>query len=130
MEEGDYRYISVARYNSDGELDETFSDDGMDQLFVNTKSRGRAVALQPDGSIFLAGEGYGDDGEAHFVIAGFEPDGTVDSGAKPSFGHRGDDVWQAAYAVDVSGARVLVAGEDSDYRPAISRFAVAAFRPN
>jgi uncharacterized delta-60 repeat protein len=47
--------MAVARYNSDGTLDPTFDGDGMALIDFGGESSARAVALQPDGKIVLAG---------------------------------------------------------------------------
>jgi uncharacterized delta-60 repeat protein len=47
--------MAVARYNSDGTLDLSFDGDGMALVDFGSESSGRAVALQPDGKIVVAG---------------------------------------------------------------------------
>jgi uncharacterized delta-60 repeat protein len=47
--------MAVARYNSDGTLDPTFEGDGMALIDFGGESSARAVALQPDGKVVLAG---------------------------------------------------------------------------
>jgi len=47
--------MAVARYNSDGTLDTGFDGDGMVLVDFGSESSARAVALQPDGKIVLAG---------------------------------------------------------------------------
>jgi len=56
-ESGSGSYIvAVARYNADGSLDTSFDGDGWVTTAVGSPSRGRSVALQPDGKIVVAGE--------------------------------------------------------------------------
>ena len=47
--------MAVARYNSDGLLDTSFDGDGMALVDFGSEASARAVALQPDGGIVLAG---------------------------------------------------------------------------
>ena len=47
--------MAVARYNSDGTLDPSFDGDGMALVDFGSESSARAVALQPDGKVVLAG---------------------------------------------------------------------------
>jgi len=47
--------MAVARYNSDGLLDTSFDGDGMALVDFGSEASARAVALQPDGRIVLAG---------------------------------------------------------------------------
>ena len=76
--------FALARYNTDGTLDATFSDDGMlttDFVTGNYSwSAGESVTLQPDGQILVAGLTY--DGYAwryDFALARYNPDGTPDT---------------------------------------------------
>jgi uncharacterized delta-60 repeat protein len=63
--------FAVVRYNSDGSLDNSFSDDGKTTTDVGiTGSQAVAVANQPDGKIVAAGGLY---------ITRYNPDGTPDS---------------------------------------------------
>jgi uncharacterized delta-60 repeat protein len=47
--------MAVARYNSDGTLDLSFDGDGMALVDFGSEASARAVALQPDGKVVLAG---------------------------------------------------------------------------
>jgi len=47
--------MAVARYNSDGTLDTSFDGDGTALVDFGSESSARAVALQPDGKVVLAG---------------------------------------------------------------------------
>jgi uncharacterized delta-60 repeat protein len=47
--------MAVARYNSDGTLDTSFEGDGMALVDFGSEASARAVALQPDGKVVLAG---------------------------------------------------------------------------
>jgi uncharacterized delta-60 repeat protein len=56
--------MAVARYNDDGTLDISFDGDGLALVDFGSEASARAVALQPDGKVVLAG------GVAHPVGAG------------------------------------------------------------
>ena len=103
--------ISVLRYTSNGTLDKSFSGDGVVTYDYNPAfyDFGRAVAVQPDGKIVIAGSGGGDYGDV--VVLRYNSNGTFDS----SFG-RGDGVvtyegggWGNAVAIQPDG-KIVVAG--------------------
>ena len=86
--------FALARYRGDGSLDPTFGGDGTvmtsfgDPAYCNAQAQ--AAALEPDGKIVAAGvaactKGGGLGDEAHFAIARYDPDGTLDA----SFSHDG-----------------------------------------
>jgi uncharacterized delta-60 repeat protein len=70
----------LARYNSDGSLDTTFSGDGMQiTSFPGTTDSGAAdVALQPDGRIVAAGSGTVGFFDRQFAVARYRPNGRLD----------------------------------------------------
>jgi uncharacterized delta-60 repeat protein len=76
--------FAVIRINQNGDLDTTFSEDGKLSFNFNTATRddfARAVAIQPDGKIVIAGEaevlGFGN---FDIVLARLNADGTFDAG--------------------------------------------------
>lgn len=86
--------FALSRYNDDGSLDHTFGGDGTvmttfgDSAYCNAQAQ--AVALAPDGKIVAGGvaactKGGGLGDEAHFAVARYDPDGTLDA----SFNHDG-----------------------------------------
>jgi uncharacterized delta-60 repeat protein len=110
--------FAVTRLNPDGTLDGAFSGDGTLVFNFNSGARAdiaRAVAIQPDGKIIVAGEadvsGFGN---FDIVLARLNPDGTFDT----SFGNGGRVVtglpnnradFGRALALQTDG-RVVVAG--------------------
>jgi uncharacterized delta-60 repeat protein len=64
--------LAVARYGADGELDESFSDDGI--LVSMIAPEGRDVVALPDDRIAVAGTVSGD-----FLVARFAEDGSPDA---------------------------------------------------
>jgi uncharacterized delta-60 repeat protein len=70
----------LARYNSDGSLDESFGAGGhvMTDIF-GVADVPRALVLQPDGKLVAAGNAKIDGGaHGHFALARYNPDGSLD----------------------------------------------------
>ena len=66
--------FAVARYNIDGTLDITFSDDGKLTTEFGGNDGGYSITEQPDGKILVAGKGNGD-----FALARYNSNGTLDT---------------------------------------------------
>jgi uncharacterized delta-60 repeat protein len=120
---------ALARYNSDGSLDTSFSGDGKLTIDLTMKDDyAEDVALQDDGKIVVAG-GAGGAGE-RFGLARFETNGDLDT----TFGGDGtvitnfDTGFDYATAVAVLGdGKIVAAGwagpaTSNDYGFAIARF--------
>ncbi len=77
--------FAITRFNTNGSLDNTFSHDGMDTIFIGgTIDYGTKVALQNDGQIVLAG--YSHNGSnTDFALVRYNIHGIIDS----SFGNKG-----------------------------------------
>lgn len=76
----DYRDLLVARVQGDGALDPGFAGGaGFHVLSTGREAIGRAVALEPDGRILVAGEHH-DGHHWGLLVARFTADGLVDSG--------------------------------------------------
>ena len=117
--------IFVTRLDSDGDLDATFSDDGKVTTAPAAFNSGKAVAIQSDGKIVVAGssgDAYTDD----YTAIRYQTDGSLD----PSFS--GDGIATAdvggfdianSIAIQSDGA-ILVGGEEFGF------FAVARFLPS
>jgi uncharacterized delta-60 repeat protein len=76
----------LARYTSDGGIDDSFGSGGMVTTAIgNLNSRATAIVLQPDGQIVVAGYSEGESRYAHFALARYAPDGSLDA----SFGSGG-----------------------------------------
>jgi uncharacterized delta-60 repeat protein len=97
--------VTLARYNPDGTLDTSFSGDGIVTTSLGTQSdEARAVAIQPDGKIVVAG-----DTDQAFALARYLPDGTLD----PSFDGDGKVAGFTGEANGVAvtpGGSILIAG--------------------
>lgn len=109
--------FGVVRFNPDGSLDSGFGSGGlaMATFYYWEQADVRAVAIQPDGKIVVGGSAAG-----QFVLARFNPDGTLDgtfgSGgvARPAFGY--------AYAVSLQGdGKIVAAGQDLSSQLEVAR---------
>ena len=90
--------FAVSRYLPTGTVDTTFGTGGTVLTgFPNGPAEARAVAIQPDGKIVVAGEGTTDWPGPGVALARYLPDGTLDS----SFG---------------TGGRVLSNPDPADYQ--------------
>jgi uncharacterized delta-60 repeat protein len=91
---GSTRDFAVARYNRDGTLDTSFGTGGsvVTDVGATTVDEARAVVVQPDGAIVVAGFSY-TTANTDFALVRYLRDGTLD----PSFGAGGKVV------TDVSG---------------------------
>ncbi|MBP7449368.1 MAG: T9SS type A sorting domain-containing protein [Flavobacteriales bacterium] len=71
--------FALARYNTDGTLDNSFSVDGKVTTAVGMgDDRGQSVALQPDGGIVVVG--YAHNGiDQDFALVRYNADGTLDN---------------------------------------------------
>ncbi len=109
--------FALVRYNTDGALDTTFSDDGkLTTDFVVgdcSWSAGESVTLQPDGKILVAGMTYNASAWRYdFALARYNIDGTLDT----SFGDDGKvttslSQYDKGFSVVVqSDGKILVAG--------------------
>lgn len=73
---GPYEFALV-RYNSDGSLDTTFSDDGIvTTSFGSNQDLAYSLVIQPDGKIVVAGNSMS--GNFDFSLARYNADGTLD----------------------------------------------------
>ena len=111
--------FAVARYNPDGSLDATFSDDGRQTTdFEGYTDAAYAVALQPDGKIVAVGGG-GDD----FGLVRYNTDGTLDtsfSGDGKQSTHPGASGYDSdsAHAVTIQAdGKIVVAGVSDGFPP-------------
>ena len=76
--------FAVARYETDGSLDDSFSGDGLQTIDLGAYSEAAAVAVQADGAIVVTGT-VGTGLGADFALARLEADGDPDA----SFGDAG-----------------------------------------
>jgi uncharacterized delta-60 repeat protein len=102
------RFFALARYNSDGTLDSTFSVNG--KVLTRDPKRGRvvhaeALALQPDGKIVVAGwdEEFDDCCDDRFALFRYRANGSLDR----SFGGDGRVFTNVARGQDHAYAVVI-----------------------
>jgi uncharacterized delta-60 repeat protein len=103
--------FSLARYNTDGSIDTSFSGDGSLETYFSSYSEARSLAIQSDGKIVLVGPsiGYYYDG----AVARYNSDGSLDntfSGDGKSiltFNNQGGELRDVLIQDD---GRILVAG--------------------
>lgn len=119
--------FALARYTTEGVLDDSFGNDGLVTASVDDKNVvARAMVIQPDGKIVLAGQAYVLTTDADdFALARFMPDGTIDL----TFGNDG---WQihgfGAFTQDwanslvIQGDNKLVAAGFSSSLVALARY--------
>lgn len=129
----DSAYFAIARFNSNGTPDNTFSDDGKQLTdFDSTSSFATSVAIQSDGKIVVAGRSFLNN-QDNFSVARYKTDGSLDS----TFSHDGkqnnvfgpDDYFAASLAIQNDG-KFVVAGSGQTTFPASNSFAVARYKTN
>jgi uncharacterized delta-60 repeat protein len=91
---GSYNF-ALARYDPDGSLDPTFSDDGMQTTDFGGEDYAMAVAIQADGKIVVVGSSTSS-GTSDFALARYNTDGTLD----PSFSGDGKQITDFGGAAD------------------------------
>ena len=106
--------FAVARYNADGTPDTTFGTDG---VVVTDSGVGedvaRAIALQPDGKILVAGNMSGGGGNDNFGVVRYNHDGSLDTafgnGGMTNTDFLGGTDWPAGVAL-LPGGKIVVGG--------------------
>jgi uncharacterized delta-60 repeat protein len=137
---------AVVRYNPDGSLDTTFDQDGIALAVWDAgpghigTAVGKALAVQPDGTILLAangelntpnGDGTYSTSWGAFLLMRFHADGSRDLSYGPS--GTGAGVTSLGNAASVSamdldaGGRAVVVGEMNAGSPYVERFALSRF---
>lgn len=73
--------FAVARYETDGKLDKSFSGDGKATTSFGTLlDVARSIAVQPDGKIVAAGYSLVSEADSDFAVVRYNSDGTLDTG--------------------------------------------------
>ena len=110
-------FIALARYNTDGSFDASFGSGGV--VLTDIQNQARAVAVQPDGRILVAG--------FSFQTVRFNADGTIDTtfGSEGQisvpFGAYGWDSLAEDIVVQPDGKIVVAGGQWTIYDFAIAR---------
>ncbi len=120
--------FAVARYLSDGTLDNTFDTDGKvtTDFGSNANDQARSVAIQTDGQIVVAGYGTTTGGYRNFGVVRYNStDGSLDNSFDGdgiiTTNFTGTSFNDEGFAVALSGLRIYVAGTST------GDFAVAAY---
>jgi uncharacterized delta-60 repeat protein len=127
--EGTFREIALARYNTNGTLDNTFGGGGMLSTAFGGNAHGNAVRLQSDGKIVAAGYFETARHNNDMALARYDANGALDT----TFGNGGkvikdlfgssDDI---AYALSIQRDGKLVAvgrtGQYPNFRVGVARF--------
>jgi uncharacterized delta-60 repeat protein len=98
--------IALVRYNADGTLDPTFDGDGLVRTQVNGDGWAKAMVLQADGKIVVAGGLIPGLGPTLFLVARYNADGSLDS----SFDQ--DGMITLSIGVEASAATGVAIGPD------------------
>lgn len=112
-DDGDFDYdFAVARYKTGGSLDSGFDFDGKVNIGFGDSDQAKAVALQGDGKVVVAGSNNADLSDfavARLTTGGFLDD-TWDGDGKITTGFGGTDDWAEDVLVQPDG-RIVVAGK-------------------
>jgi len=122
--------LAVARYNSDGSFDAGFGTNGIVQTVAGESGQGRAIAIQDDDKIVIAGFQYVP--AARAMVARYFPNGKIDS----AFGIDGiilatiAGIQDQAYSVVVQEDGKILTGGESYIRsnPYLPSFSVFRFK--
>ena len=113
--------FALVRYDTDGTLDPTFGTDGIVMTKFGSGGSARAVVLQPNGKIVVAGT----NGDG-FALVRYLPDGSLDTTfggdgkvAGPTFGGG----WAVAVALQPDG-KIVAAGAYDFFNFAVARYTV------
>lgn len=129
--DGDF---ALARYDTNGTLDRSFSADGKVTTDLGANDRATALLIQPDGKILVAGgvDTIFDNFPEMFALARYNADGTLDK----TFSGDGKLVTDLGNGIDGASAlalqadgKIVAAGSSAANVTSID-FAVARFLPN
>jgi len=109
--------FALVRYTTAGELDGTFSGDGIQRSDFAAAEHGFAVTVQPDGKIVVAGDSGSVSVDYRFALARYRSGGRLDD----KFGGDGRVItdlgttWDSAYGVTLFGRRhkIVAAGRSA-----------------
>lgn len=111
-------YFGIARYNSNGTLDTSFSSDGAQVVYYGGYGAATAVGIQPDGKVVVGGEGSNDFKIVRLDRYG-EFDTSFDTDGIASTDLGGTDIVKAITVL--SSGKILVVGT-SDGNLALVRY--------
>ena len=117
--------FALARYNSDGTLDQSFGDGGKTTADFSGVDVATAIAIQSDGKIVLTGRALGSGQGFDFALARYNGDGSLDmtfgEGGKVQTDFDAQDDRAAAVSIQRDG-KIVVAGASSQKVFALARY--------
>ena len=75
---GNYNIFGIARYNSDGSLDNTFGSGGKTTTDFGKYCEGKSVAIQSDSKIIVGGLAQDANSQPNFALARYNANGSLD----------------------------------------------------
>ncbi len=113
--------VAVVRYDSDGNLDNTFGDRGKVNTNFGTGISGNSAAIQSNGKIIVAGS-YNNGSNSDFLVIRYDTSGNIDNnfgqGGSVNTDFNNSDDFGSSVAIQSDG-RILVAGSSgSDFAAA------------
>jgi len=138
-------HMAVARYNTNGALDTTFGSGGIARTTIADGDTARAIAIQSDGKIVVAGESAPIGGYADFALVRYLSNGALDNdfnctvffgtcvagtgGKVVTAMDTGQDVARALVIQPADG-KIVVAGQSASASDLNARFALARYLIN
>jgi len=121
--------ISVARYNVDGSLDQTFSGDGKTTTNLGAREQGQDIAVQADGKIVVTGQRCNSSWVCDLAVIRYNSNGALDTSFNGTgkvwtdFG--GNDNGSAGGLAILPNGKIVVAGymwNGTDYDFSVLRY--------
>ena len=128
-------HSALARYNSNGSLDQAFGNGGTVVASLDNGGDGlSALVLQPDGKIVAAGSVIHNNFTVGFVVARFNPDGSLDQ----TFGNAGRNVFNFgdpeaegnAVVLQADGKIIVIGVSGAGSGSELNDFALARLNPD
>ena len=113
----------LARLNSDGSLDSSFN------IGAGADGPVRAVAVLPDGRVYVAGQFNHFDAAIRHGVARLNPDGSLDPSFDPGYGADGS-LWSIALADPLSPESKLLLGGNFSYVNGLYHSGLARLNPD
>ncbi|WP_018615322.1 hypothetical protein [Segetibacter koreensis] len=123
--------FTLVRYNKDGSLDNTFGNNGkVITDFGGGSSSATSIAIQDDGKLVVGGNVYFDSTYGDFVLARYNPDGSLDK----AFGNGGKSVTDfgvsndGAFSLAIqTNGKIVQGGYVYDFRSHNYSYALASY---
>ncbi|MGI8493821.1 MAG: FG-GAP-like repeat-containing protein, partial [Pyrinomonadaceae bacterium] len=126
--------IAIIRLTSDGTPDAGFGDKGKVVTSFQTSIAARAVVIQPDGKIVVAGEDQINTSKTNFLVARYNQNGSLDA----TFGIAGAGTVETPFGTTVDAAnsialqpdgKIVVAGYSNSSQSGLPQFAAVRYNP-